>query len=315
MPSTSSAGDVAQFYLPLPPELIREIIINVSQRMGTSTLITLALVSKTFHNLVVPILYHSVRLEADKDTLTFIRCIKAAHASSMNAKHVASLFFEPDTMIYFDDVMSLPGLNPQTIFFEASSGWGVDIDYQAVSSWEACPKGMGVIKYSQLSHRIPWVSQRMALFSQLTHLYLEVELDGDDGDDGDEALSFCLELQTLTHICFPMRRGLNSTDALRQIHLLLGMPLMEVVLIYPVLSDDDDDDDHDHPEDPEKDKLNSMGFPKVDLFPLLADLIPDERLYMCPEPDMFEWFMGGITPWNFGMRHLTMPWRRAVTVA
>ena len=303
MPSTSSAGDVAQFYLPLPPELIREILINVSQPMRKRTLSTLALVSKTFHNLVMPILYHTVRLEAEEDTLNFIRCIKAAHASSMNAKHVASLFFEPDTMEYFDNVMSLPGLNPRTIFFETF--WCKDIDVQVASSWEARPKCMAVIKYSQLSRKTSWVSQRMALFSQLTHLHLEVEFDGDD------ELSFCLELQTLTHICFPMWRGLDIMDALRQIHLLLGMPLMEVVLVYPLLSDDDND----YPQDPEKDKLNSMGFPKGDLFPLLADSIPDERLYMCPEPDTFEWFQRGIIPWDFGMRHLTMPWRRAVTVA
>ena len=198
--------------------------------------------------------------------------------------------------------MSLPGLNPQTLFFEIC--WRMYNANQVASTWEVRPKGIVVMKYSHLSHKNSWLSQHMALFSQLTHLFLEESLN-------DDKLSFCLELRTLTHICLPIWRGLDSKDALRQIHLLLGMPLMEVVLIYPVLSDDDDV----HPGPEEKKQLNGMGFPKGDLFPLLADSIPDERLYMCPETDMFRWYQEGITPWDLGIRCLTMPWRKAVKVA
>ena len=149
----------------------------------TKTVATLALVSKTFHNLVLPILYHNHHLWSEDDASSLIRCIKFAHASSVdNTKYIAVLFFESDAMECFDDFMSLPGTNLQTLFFETDFPTD-DVDQVPASSWEARPKFMGVTKYSSLSHKNTWVSQRMTLFSHLTHLYLEDVLD-------DDALSF-----------------------------------------------------------------------------------------------------------------------------
>ena len=271
----------------------------------TKTLATLALVSKTFHDLVMPILYHNIHLWNEHNAFSLIRCIKFAHASSVdNAKYIARLFVEPDAMECFDDIMSLPGLNPQTLFFGTDFGTGNVDQLEVASSWEARPKFMGVIKYSSLSHKNTWVSQRMTLFSHLTHLYLEDVLD-------DGTLSFCLEIRTLTHICLPIGRDMDNMDALGQIHLLLGMPSMEQVLIYALLTCEEAQK---HP-DTLNDQFNAMGFPKGDLFPLLADSIPDERLYVFPETDMFKWFPERVTPWDLGRRRLTMPWRKGVKVA
>ena len=105
---------------------------------------------------------------------------------------------------------------------------------------------------------------------------------------------------------------MDNKDALGEIHLLLGMPSMEQVLIYAVLTCELAQE---HP-DTLKNQLNAMGFPKGDLFPFLADSIPDERLYVCPETDMFTWDLEeGMTPWDLGRRRLTMPWRKGVKVA
>ena len=295
---------MAQFYLALPVELIREIIIDVMDVSPTKTVASLALVSKTFHSLVMPILYHNIHLWSEDEAFSLIRCIKFAHASSVdNAKYIAGLFFELEAMEYFDDFMSLPGLYPQTLFFETNYPKSND-EQVPVSSWEARPKFMGVTKYSIMSHKNTWVSHRMVLFSHLTHLYLEDVLD-------DNSLSFCLEIRTLTHICFPIWRRMDNKDALGQIHLLLGMPSMEQVLICAALTCIKVEE---HP-DTLKDELNAMGFPKGNLFPFLADSIPDERLYVCPETDIYPWVLGkGMTLWDLG-RRLTMPWRKGVKVA
>ena len=288
---------MAQFYLPLPVELIREIIIDVMDVSPRKTVATLALVSKTFHSLVMPILYHNLHIMSEDEASSLIRCIKFAHASSMdNAKYIAGLFFELEAMRYFDDFMSLPGLNPQSLFFETSFRFPTNDDEKVrASSWEVRPKFMGLTKYSSLSHKVTWVSH-------LTHLYLEDVL-------GEDALSFCLEIRTLTHICFPIRRDMDNKDALGQIHRLLGMPSMEQVLICAML------DEVQEYSDTWRDGLNAMGFPKGNLFPLLADSIPDERLYVCPEADIYPWaLVKGVTPWDLG-RRLTMPWRKGVKVA
>ena len=293
----SAAGDIAQFYLPLPVELIREIITSISV-WNRDTLVALALVSKTFHNLVMPRLYHTIYLDTEEQALSLIRCIKVAHAHALsadNAKYIIILSFNDTATTHFDDVISLPGLNPQTLLFETLNLPTDNVD-QLASSWEARPKCMGVRQDSFIfsSHQLnSWVCQRMALFSHLTHLYLEEELN-------DKILSFCLGLRTLTHICVPMCSEMDSEDALRQTCLLLGIPSMKLVLIYAAVCNPDDPD-------PVKTQLNDMDFPKRDLLPLLADSIPDERLYMCPKWDMFELFLDGITPWDSDWIDLTMP--------
>ena len=293
--------------MPLPVELIREIIINVSQMYG-GALTTLALVSKTFYNLVMPILYHRVYLDMDEPTLSFIHCIKAAHAVAVdNAKYVTILYIDYYISEYFDEVMSLPGLKPQTLMFHVG-GSRSNID-QVALGWDARPQCMGLMRESLSALDNPWVCHRMALFSHLTHLYLELELD-------DGMVLFCLELRTLTHICVPMSIETESEEALRHLQLLLCMPSMELVLIiagsYDTFYDDVDDLEW-------KDRFTRMGYPKgdSDLFSFLADSIPDERLYVQPfvrTLDVNLWLLHGISPWDMGRRRLTMPWRKAVKV-
>ena len=292
----------------LPVELIREIIINVSQMYGPGALTTLAVVSKTFHNLVLPILYHHILLDMVKPTLSFIHGIKAAHALPVdNAKYVAVLSFDADVMEYFDDVMSLPGLKPQTLMFDMLA-LRSNID-QVALGWDARPKCIGLMQDCLLTLHNPWVCHRMALFSHLTHLYLQQTLD-------DDTVLFCLELRTLTHICVPMLIETESEEALRHIQLLLCMPSMELVLIIAASCDTLYEEVED---DTWKDRFTRMGYPKgdSDLFPLLADSIPDERLYVQPfvhAIDVFSWLWDGLSPWDLGRRRLTMPWRKAVKV-